>query len=139
MQVSGSTWAHFPSAPVYFCAGALHKCASAFLVCFRFFRLTSFVHISFIRYPFYANSDSISSRIPRRTQWRNPFCLIPTFKIKYSLIRYFNVHKKYEVLHSPLLKGFRPRNLQVRKNVSYHPTSIYSKHHPRAIIVLTRF
>ena len=82
------TWAHLAGAPGQKCTGALHRCASAFLfwrtsqvrqcILTRFpvFRPTSFVHIFFIRYPFYANSDSISSRIPRRTQWRIPFPLI---------------------------------------------------------------
>ena len=50
----------------------------AVLVClnFKLNSETSRGHIFFIRSPFYANSDSISSRIPRRTQWRIPFPLI---------------------------------------------------------------
>jgi len=40
------------------------------------------------------------------------------FQINYSLIFYFYAHRKYGVLHSLLHKGFRPRNLQVKMNVS---------------------
>ena len=43
------------------------------------FTETSEGHIFFIRSPIYANLDSISSRISRRTQWRNPFPLISSF------------------------------------------------------------
>ena len=93
--------------------GALGRCASVFLywrtsqvrqcilACFRFFCLTSFVHI-FIRYPFYANSDSISRIFPRRTQWRNPFPLFLPLKINYTLIFNSYVYRKYGVFHSCL-------------------------------------
>ena len=92
-----------------------------------------------IRTPIFENSDSISRIFPRRTQWHSPFPLIQILVLNSASIYVITGYWKYGLLHSPLLKGFRPRNLQVRKNVSYHPTSIYSKHHPRAIIVLTRF
>jgi len=100
---------------------------------------TSEGHISLIRTSILANSDSFPSSIPRRTQWHSLFPLIRIFKLNSASIYVITGYWKYGLLHSPLLKGFRPRNLQVRKNVSYQPTSIYSKHHPRAIIVLTRF
>ena len=88
---------------------------------------TSEGHISLIRTPFLENSDSFPSRISRRTQWRNPFPLILNLKINYPPICYLYVHRKYGVLHSPLLKGFRPRNLQVKKNVYLTiQSSIYS-------------
>ena len=92
-----------------------------------------------IRTPIFENSDSISRIFLRRTQWHSPFILIQILELNSASIYVITGYWKYGLLHSPLLKGFRPRNLQVRKNVSYHPTSIYSKHHPRAIIVLTRF
>ena len=47
--------------------------------------------------------------------------------------------EKYGVLHSPLLLGFRPRNLQVEKNL--YPTKqspIYSTIQSQASIVLKR-
>ena len=47
---------------------------------------TSGGHNSFIRSPIHANSDSISSRILRRTQWRNPFPLILSYRINFTLI-----------------------------------------------------
>ena len=130
--------------------GALGRCASVFLywrtsqvrqcilACFRFFCLTSFVHIFFIRTPIYANSDSISRIFPRRTQWRNPFPLFLLLKINYTLIFNSYVYRKYGVLHSPLLRGFRPRNLQVKKNVSYYPITHLLNHHPQASIVLRK-
>ena len=81
--------AHFPSLPVqllYWRTSQVRQCILFFSFFLLVFCLTSFVHISFIRYSFYANSDSISTRIPRRTQWRKPFPLILTFEINYSLI-----------------------------------------------------
>ena len=47
---------------------------------------TSGGHNSFIRSPIHANSDSISSRIPRRTQRRNPFRLILNLKFNSASI-----------------------------------------------------
>ena len=94
----------------WICMGALGRCASVFLywrtsqvrqcilACFRFFCLTSFVHIFFIRTLIYANSDSISRIFPRRTQWRNPFPLFLLLKINYTLIFNSYVYRKYGVL-----------------------------------------
>ena len=53
---------------------------------FKFYSETSEGHNSFIRSPIHANSDSISSRISRLTQWHNPFPLILSFRINYTLI-----------------------------------------------------
>ena len=54
-------------------------------ICFEFSE-TSNGNNFFIRCPIHSNSDSISTRIPRRTQWHNPFPLILTSEINYSLI-----------------------------------------------------
>ena len=43
------------------------------------------------------------------------------------------------MLHSPLLKGFRPRNLQGKMNVSYHPIIHLLNHQSQAFIALKRF
>ena len=53
---------------------------------FKFDSETSEGHNSFIRSTIHANSNTISSRIPRRTQWRNPFPFILSFRINYTLI-----------------------------------------------------
>ena len=74
-----------------------------------------------IRTPIFENSDSISRIFPRRTQWHSPFPLIQILELDSASIYVTTGYWKYGLLHSPLLKGFRPRNLQVRKNVSYHP------------------
>ena len=100
---------------------------------------TSEGHISLIQTPILENSDSFPSRILRRTQWRNPFPLILILKFNSALIYGFNMLLKFGLLHSPLLKGFRPRNLQVKKNVSYHPIVHLLNHQSQASIVLKRF
>ena len=68
-----------------------------------------------------------------------PISLILVLKINSALIYGFNMLLKYMFLHSSLLKGFRPRNLQVKKNASYHPINLLLNHHPQATIVLKRF
>ena len=118
--------------------GALGRCASVFLYwrtsqvrqcnldCFRFFCLTSFVHIFFIRYPFYANTESISNRIPRRTQWRNPFPLILTFTIKYSLNSLILIFEIIGCYILPSLKDFAPEISKLRRMyilTSNHPST----------------
>ena len=92
-----------------------------------------------IRTPIFENSDSISRIFPRRTQWHSPFPLIQILELNSASIYVITGYWKYGLLHSPHLLGFRPRNLQVRKNISYHPSFIYSKHHPQATIVLRWF
>ena len=64
-----------------------------------------------IRTPVFENSDSISRIFPRRTQWHSPFHLIQTLKFNSDLFYIIASYSTYGVLHSPLLKGFRPRNL----------------------------
>ena len=86
---------------------------SNFEIFFRFliFHETSRGHISVIRTPIYKISDSFPTKIPRRTQRRNPFPLVLILKFNSAQIYGYNTLLKYGLLHSPLLKGFRPRNL----------------------------
>ena len=78
---------------------------------FLIFRETLTGHNLVIRTPIYENSDSISRIFPRRTQWHSPFPLIQNIKFNSALIYVITSYLTYGVLHSPLLKGFRPRNL----------------------------
>ena len=112
--------------------------STCLVLCCLKFAESSTGHKFFIRTPIFENSKSISCRIPRWTHWRNPFPLILILKINYTLISCFNMLLKFGLLHSPLLKGFRPRNLQVKKNVSYHPIIHLLNYQSQASIVLKK-
>ena len=86
-----------------------------FICFFLFFHQTSFVRNSFIRYPFPANSDSISTRIPRRAQWRNTIPLILTAEINYSLFWLTRLFKNPGCYILPSLKDFVPEISKLRR------------------------